>query len=256
MGGRRAGSGIAAWFALGEPEQWQAFLCLAAALATVGFGIGRGRAGRALGWFALAATIGCALVWARAAWVAQPRLSRPVVAELTGRVETVDHLVARQATRSSVRSPTAGLPPKLRLSIDDDEVPPGIAPGARDPHRARLVPPPPMALPGTYDFARDAWFQGLGGVGKPLGPLTVERPGEAHGLDRARAALRAHIERRLPANSAGIAVALATGDQNAVDQDDADAMRRAGLTHLCPSAAFTSPRSSPSRCSSASSCWP
>lgn len=47
-----------------------------------------------------------------------------------------------------------------------------------------------------------------------------------------RTDLRQHIEARLPPSSAGIAIALATGDQNAVDQDDADAMRRSGLTHL------------------------
>ena len=226
------GSGIAAWFALGEPRQWTAFLCLAAALALAGFAFGRGRTGRAFGWFALAATTGCALVWARASWVEQPRLTRPVVTELSGTVETVDHLAAREATRVLVRSTTPGLPPTLRLSIDDDKLPPGIGPGALLRVRARLVPPPPMALPGTYDFARDAWFRGLGGVGKPLGPVTVVVPGQARGLDRARAGLRTHIEDRLPENAAGIAVALATGDQNAVGQDDADAMRRAGLTHL------------------------
>jgi competence protein ComEC len=44
--------------------------------------------------------------------------------------------------------------------------------------------------------------------------------------------LREHIAARLPEGSAGIAIALVTGDQNAVDQDDADAMRRGGLTHL------------------------
>src|SRR6476661_4363917 len=76
------GSGIAAWFALGSALQWQSFLCLAAALALVGFTLGEGRAGRALGWFALAALIGCGLVWARASWVAQPRLQRPVVTDL------------------------------------------------------------------------------------------------------------------------------------------------------------------------------
>ena len=38
--------------------------------------------------------------------------------------------------------------------------------------------------------------------------------------------------RSLPQASAGIAIALATGDQNAVGEDDADAMRRSGLTHL------------------------
>src|SRR6185369_6975782 len=40
------------------------------------------------------------------------------------------------------------------------------------------------------------------------------------------------VSSRLPGNSAGIAIALVTGDQNAVDQGDADAMRRSGLTHL------------------------
>jgi competence protein ComEC len=226
------GSGIAAWFALDQPRQWQAFLCMAAALTLAGFLLGRGRSGRALGWFALAATLGCALVWARAVAVEQPRLARPVVEQVAGSVESVDHLAAKETTRVVLRTASAGLPPKLRLSIDDDKLPHGIAPGARIETRARLVPPPPMALPGTYDFARDAWFKGLGGVGKPLGPVTVVAPGKAHGLEQARNGLRSHIERRLPARPAGIAVALATGDQNAVDKDDADAMRRAGLTHL------------------------
>src|SRR5689334_23012294 len=81
------GSGIAAWFALSDPVQWQAFLCVAAALAVVGFGMLGGRAGRALGWFALAGAIGCGLIWARSAMVEQPRLSRPVVAQVTGSVE-------------------------------------------------------------------------------------------------------------------------------------------------------------------------
>jgi competence protein ComEC len=98
--------------------------------------------------------------------------------------------------------------------------------------KARLAPPPPMALPGTYDFARDAWFQGIGAVGKAMGEIRVQTPAEPQGLDRVRTKLHQHIFRRLPPSSAGIAVALATGDQNAVDQDDADAMRRAGLTHL------------------------
>src|SRR3954447_17214201 len=53
------GSGIGAWFALDEPREWAAFLCVGAALALVGFVLGSGRAGRALGWFALAATLGC-----------------------------------------------------------------------------------------------------------------------------------------------------------------------------------------------------
>src|SRR5213082_1129955 len=45
----------------------------------VGFGSG------IAGWFALAAALGCGLVWARGTWVELPRLSRPVVTDVSGR---------------------------------------------------------------------------------------------------------------------------------------------------------------------------
>lgn len=160
------------------------------------------------------------------------RLERPVVVEFDARVKAVDHLAAKQSVRLLLGSAGGSVPPLIRLTVDDDKVPPGIAPGAAMHLRARLAPPPPMALPGTYDFARDAWFRGLGAVGKPLGPVTVTRAAEPQGLDQARDGLRRHIASRLPQSSAGIAIALATGDQNAVGQDDAEAMRRSGLTHL------------------------
>jgi len=226
------GSGIAAWFVLGSRSQWSAFLCLSSALSLIGFAMGAGRAGRALGWFALAAFVGCALVWGRSAWVAQPRLDRPVVTDVSGRVESVDYLAAKQAVRLMLAPQGGQLPPRVRVSVDDDKLPAGIAAGALISVKARLAPPPPMALPGTYDFARDAWFKGIGGVGKAMGPVTVVRASNPHGLDRARDGLRRHIAAQLPPSSAGIAIALATGDQNAVSADDAEAMRRSGLTHL------------------------
>ena len=226
------GTGIAAWFAIGQPREWRALLCLCGALTLAGFGLVRGRAGRALGWFCLAATLGCALVWARSAAVEQPRLSRAVLTDLTGRVESVDHLAARDTVRLVVHPNVQDLPPHLRVTVDEDKFPPGIAPGSVISLRGRFVPPPPMALPGTYDFARDAWFRGIGGVGKAMGPITVSTPAAPRGLDRVRSNLRTLVLSRLPAREAGIAIALVTGDQNAVDRDDADAMRRAGLTHL------------------------
>lgn len=66
------------------------------------------------------------------------------------------------------------------MSIDEDKLPAGVAPGAAIRVRARLAPPPPMALPGTYDFARDAWFSWIGAVGKALGPVTVAARVGAH----------------------------------------------------------------------------
>jgi competence protein ComEC len=226
------GSGIAAWFALGSSVEWRAFLCLAAGSAVAGLILIPGRAGRALGWFTLAATLGCALVWARAGWVAKPPLERPVVTQLSAKVRSVEHLAARDTVRLLLEPDDRSLPPSVRVSIDEDKFPPGIARGAEIRLRARLAPPPPMALPGTYDFARDAWFKGIGAVGKALGPVSVTRAAAPTGLDRVREHLRTLVSRRLPQASAGIAIALVTGDQNAVDQDDADAMRRSGLTHL------------------------
>ena len=228
------GSGVAAWFALGAQRQWAAFLCMSAALALIGFVLGSGRAGRALGWFALAAALGCALVWARSSWVAQPRLSssasrghrRPcrICRSPRGQASTV---------RLTVAPGDAGLPPQIRISIDRRQVPPGIAPGAEIRVKARLAPPPPMALPGTYDFARDAWFQGHRRRGQVAGGRSRSCSRRSRTGSSGRATAFASTSARgCPASSAGIAIALVTGDQNAVDQDDADAMRRSGLTHL------------------------
>ena len=226
------GSGIAAWFALDNQRNWAAFLCIGAALSLIGFVLGSGRTGRALGWFAIAATIGCALIWALSAWIAQPRLERPVIAEFTARVESVDHLAARKTARLMLAPGDPALPPRVRVSVDEDKLPAGVARGAAIRVRARLAPPPPMALPGTYDFARDAWFKGIGAVGKALGPGHRAFDRRSRRARRPRDGLRRHIVARLPPSSAGIAIALVTGDQNTVDQDDADAMRRSGLTHL------------------------
>jgi competence protein ComEC len=226
------GSGIAAWFALDTPGEWRALLCVAAGLALFGFAVGTGRSGRAIGWFALAASLGCALIWARSGWVAQPRLEHPVVTDITGSIETIDHLAAKDTVRLRLRTEGGAIPPQVRVSVDDEGLPAGLAPGAIVRVKARLAPPPPMALPGTYDFARDAWLRGIGAVGKALGPVAVLQPADPAGFDRARTGLRRHVTERLPQSSAGIAIALATGDQNAVGEDDADAMRRSGLTHL------------------------
>lgn len=209
-----------------------AFLCISAGLALLGFVMVSGRTGRALGWFSLAAALGCSLVWARADYVAAPRLMKPTVVELQGSVEAVDHLAAKKSVRLTIVPESGQLPPRIRVSAPEGEASLAIASGSIVRMRARLAPPPPMALPGTYDFARDAWFKQIGAVGKVLGPISVIRPAEQHGLEGTRTRIRQKIASRLPPQSAGIAIALATGDQNGVDADDAEAMRRSGLTHL------------------------
>ncbi|OYX92496.1 MAG: competence protein ComEC, partial [Caulobacter sp. 35-67-4] len=61
-------------------------------------------------------------------------------------------------------------PKRVRVTIDAiDRVEPGDA--VR--FRAILGPPPPPAAPGSYDFARDAWFNAVGAVGFSLGDISL-----------------------------------------------------------------------------------
>ena len=226
------GAGIALWLALPDPRQWAGLMCLAGGAALFGLTMAAGRAGRALGWLGLAMASGCALVWLRAEQMAGPRIERPRIVEFSARVERVEALTAKGDIRLTLAPLDQGLPPRLRVSAPAEVQGTGLAAGATVAMRARLTPPPPMALPGSHDFARDAWFRGDGGVGRVLGPVVIRVPAEARGLDALRARLDRHIRAQLPDRSGGIATALVTGDQNAVGEEDAEAMRRSGLTHL------------------------
>jgi len=222
-------AGIAAWLWLPGPDQWRAFVILSLAIALGGVAWGRGRLGRALLIGGLAMAAGCALIWIRGTWVAAPRLERPQVVLVEARVERVEHLVARDDVRITL---APGTLPRLRLSLPAKSAPAGLASGARIRVKARVQPPPTMPLPGGHDFARDAWFQGRGGAGRAIGPVDILVPSEGGGMDVIRDRLGAHIRERLTGSTGGVAVALATGDQMGIGDDEAEDMRRSGLTHL------------------------
>jgi competence protein ComEC len=231
------GLGVAAWFWLPDKGCWSAFLLLAAALALIPLALAPGtRWGRAASIFAFAAALGCALIWLKAERVAAPRLAYPRMAQFDALVEAAQGLPAKQAVRLLVRPEGAGLPPRLRINVDDKNMPAGLAPGAKVRIRAWLMPPPPMSVPGAYDFSRAAWFQGIGGTGRALGEVEIVSPAGPPGW-RARLAgwrqsLADRIGTRLSGGEGGIARALATGDQGAISEEDAEAMRRSGLAHL------------------------
>jgi len=226
------GAGIAAWFALDNPKAWTAAIMIGLGAAILGFVFEGGRLERALGWLGLAFALGCGLIWLRSEWVRAPRLERPLVAIFVAKVDRVEPMAAKEAIRLTLGTTDPSLPSLVRVTIKSNVAPAGVARGAKIRLRARLAPPPPMALPGTHDFARDAWFRGLGAVGVALGDPEVVEPAEPGGLDSLRDRLDRHIRQQLPGAAGSIATALATGDQNAVSEEDADAMRRSGLAHL------------------------
>jgi len=231
-------AGVGAWFWLPSPPAWCGFLCATAAVAMLGLAFGRGgRAGRSVALFAFACLLGCGLIWVRAERAGGAMLARPQVARFAATIVQVEPLPARDATRLLLRpAGVAGLPPLVRLTVAQDDVRPGLMPGAIVRLRARLVPPPSAAVPGAYDYAAVAWFQGIGATGRALDPVKVAVPAARGGpsvwLADARIALTRHILAELPGGKGGVAAALVTGDMGAVTFDDNDAFRRSGLAHL------------------------
>ncbi|KQM95487.1 competence protein ComEC [Sphingomonas sp. Leaf22] len=227
------GTGIAAWFVLPGPAAWAAVLLAGLAVALAGLVLPWGtRTARAITIGGLLAMLGCGLIWWRAERVAAPVLARPVVAAFEARVERVEPLPARELVRLTLRPDVAArLPPVVRVNIAEDDLPPGVVPGSRLSLRARLMPPPMAALPGAYDFARTAWFQGIGATGRGFAPIRVVAPGDP-GNAALRSTLTGHIVARVDGSEGGIAAAFVTGDRGSIAEADAEAMRRSGLAHL------------------------
>jgi len=229
------GCGIAAWFRLANPAWWLAFVSLCGAVALFAITAGRQRrTGRALFCFALLAAIGCALIWCRSWSVAAPVLERPVVTIFNAEIEYVEPLLARNMVRLTLRTDDhPEVPPRVRVNVPLEQADADLQDGALIQLRARLMPPAMPALPGAYDFAERAWFQGLGATGQALGEIRVLRQADpVFALARYRRRLSDHVRSRMPDAAGAIGATLATGDRGAIAEADAEAMRRSGLAHL------------------------
>lgn len=233
------GAGIMLWFLMPAPRGWGTAWLALGAIGMGALAAGReGRALRVLGVGALTAALGLSLVWWRAEGVAAPVLARPIVTTFSAMVERTEPLTARGLVRLTLRPGDAldgrgrpiTLPPRVRVNLTVADAPVRLGRGAEVRLRARLMPPPTAAVPGAYDYARQAWFDGIGATGRGFAPVEVRRPGR--GESELRASLSRHITERLPGSEGGVAAALATGDVGAIGETDAEAMRRAGLAHL------------------------
>jgi competence protein ComEC len=88
-------------------------------------------------------------------------------------------------------------------------------------------------LPGSYDFARTAWFSGLAATGTVLSSVEVIEPApQGLGLETIQRRLSHHVREQIGGSSGAIAATLASGDRGAISESDAQAMRDSGLAHL------------------------
>jgi competence protein ComEC len=227
------GGGIAAWYALMDPAAWMAFMAGMAALALTGLAIGlKRRLAVVLLVAGLAACMGCGLAWWRAESVATSVLVRPVMAQFAARVERIEMRGSDKGIRLMLRPIEAPqLPSRVRVSVKVGDLPADLRTGEQINLKARLMPPATAMVPGAYDFARVAWFQGIGGTGKAIGK--IERVGATTAREASiRNRLSAHIGGQLEGSIGGVATAFVTGDRGAISAVDEEVMRDSGLAHL------------------------
>lgn len=235
------GTGIGLYFALPfEPSPFAGagFVGAAASLCFMSRRAGNYALALSGGLLALAVGFGCADLRAHA--VAGPVLSRslgPVTVE--GRVieRSVDAdgngKLVLSVTRLGRLTPEE-TPKRVRVTVRKGLE--DAAPEAFVRLTAKLMPPPGPAAPGAFDFARKAYFEGIGAVGFAYGAPRVLREAGGYALPRAIATYREALARRvgaaIPGPAGGIAVALMTGLRGAVPDATQDDLRASGLMHL------------------------
>lgn len=175
--------------------------------------------------------------------VTAPVLARAMTASVTGVVVGIDLRVSGGARLVLRVAEVAGLaaaatPRRIRLTVRRlDELKPGDAIAIK----AALRPPSAPVVPGGYDFARDAFFDGIGGVGFAVGkPERLAAPplelawNERFliALDAARNALTLRIATAIGGENGAVAASQVTGKRSLIPDEANDILRAAGLYHV------------------------
>jgi competence protein ComEC len=174
--------------------------------------------------------------------IAHGVLARPMYGvSLSGFVETrdirerTDRFVLRVTQMESPRSQIKL--ERVRLSVRK-----GTAPevGSFVELKARLQPPLAPLRPGSYDFGRDMFFQGIGASGFVTGAIKTLTPPVSGGfalryaafMQGLRDAIDTRIRTALDGDKRAIATALLTGRRDAITTPVNDAMFISGLGHV------------------------
>ena len=236
--------GIVAYFRL-PAEPWLPALAAAALVAVVATALRR-RAGHSARIAAAltAVLLGVAAAALETVRVAAPRLDHERTVTVEGRVVDLD-ATARGGLRLTVdvaRMEGTGLsaaatPTRITATQSGRGWRPDVGDAVR--FKARLKPPEGPVMPGGYDFARRAWFEGRGAGGYMLGrptPIGLGAEDWTSRLLRPIGSLRHTIAERvraaLPGATGAIGAALIVGEQRAIPEDAAEPLRASGLTHI------------------------
>ncbi|MBR0565163.1 DNA internalization-related competence protein ComEC/Rec2 [Azoarcus sp. L1K30] len=194
------------------------------------------------------ALIGCGFLYA--AVRAEVRLEDALQGSLEGQTLEVTGVIADLPREGDdglrfvfdVERADEGVPSRILLSWyrvrEEGAALPTVSAGQRWHLAVRLKRPHGSSTPGVFDY--EAWLlehgiraTGYVRSGRVATGAAAQATGFMYGLHRLRGQLRARILEALPgAPHAGVLVALAVGDQGAIDPADWEVFRRTGVSHL------------------------
>jgi competence protein ComEC len=173
--------------------------------------------------------------------VAAPMLDHVRIVKLKGTIEALD--LRQTGARMILKvddpgdMPASIAPRRVRVTMRQT---PEVTAGDEVTLTARLLPPTAAVLPGGYDFARDAFFSGVGAVGSTFGtlvkaPAPTDLPLSARlgaVIDHLRNALAIRVDTIIGGDEGAIAAAMVTGKRDFLSNDAKDLIREAGIFHI------------------------
>ncbi len=238
------GSGIALYFGLKvEPSLW--FCALSPLFLMIFWATYRLNGPYPIGAALLAVALGFNAAQIETAHVSHPVLAAALApTSITGtlmRAEALPEGARLTLKKPSIKDlPKEERPALLRIKVKTPyaDLP---EPGTRVNVWGPLWPPNDSALPGGYDFRRQAFFKQLGGTGLSyVPPRTYETryllhffwDGVSIQFEKARRSLTQETFAHLTGPAGDMTAALLSGNQTSIDKNVMEAMRASGLSHL------------------------
>ena len=236
------GLGIVIYFTAEREPSWPAATLVAATCAIAAVLLRRHLAAFVATLFLFAIAAGFAAATLKTALIDHPvlRYSASGVT-ITGTVELreesqhTDRMVIRVTRIDGNR--IEDRPDRVRLTVKRGMAP---APGSLVEVKALLDPPLQPLEPGSYDFARDLYFQGIGASGFVRGAIKVTAAPDTSGLlqradaavQRLRDAIDARIRAVVPGDPGAIAAMLLNGRRDVISENLFNAMFISGIGHV------------------------
>ena len=241
------GMGIGLYFALSiEPAIWWGPVALIGVVAFVYLLGGSFRQYRSI-VIALSVVLGVIATGFTVAKFRTVLMATPMLLErigptsVTGQVYRVEGLPG--GPRLTLDNPRIGhlgpaeTPDRVRVRLRGSQPQIGVGDWVR--LRAVLSPPPPPALPGSFDFQRRSFFRGLGAVGYAIAPAEVIAKAEDDGglgvalwFAHLRQEIKSRIQEQAPGPTGAVIVALMTGERGAIPESVITSIRDSGIAHL------------------------